>query len=192
MNLLFRSGYKKYCYVECIYYIPLQFWYCRSPGMSPPLITLQYNKGKINLEFRNLSELVIALNDKGTHVSDVNYTTFSTTPSITDSHFNVNYVYLDIDERAKFTQKDHEYLIKQLQITGSESLSFGQQSQKLKLNFNHSCKELIWVLQCDENATSHGTQYNYWFSFSAASPGTPFSITSCRCNGRCKNTVEQL
>ena len=167
-------GMKYNAMYERIYYIPLQFWYCRSPGMSLPLIALQYHEVKINLEFRDLSELVIALNDNGTRVSDVNYTTFSTTPSITDARLYVDYVYLDSDERAKFAQNDHEYLIEQLQFTGSESLSFGQQSQKLKLNFNHPCKELIWVLQRDENATSRGTQYNDWFNYSAASPGTPF------------------
>ena len=158
---------------ERIYYIPLQFWFCRSPGMSLPLIALQYHEVKINLEFRDLSELVIALNENGTRVQDNNYTTFSNTntPSITDARLYVDYVYLDSDERAKFAQHDHEYLIEQLQFTGSESLSFGQQSQKLKLNFNHPCKELIWVIQRDENAVMRGTMYNDWFNYSAASPG---------------------
>ena len=60
-----------------------------------------------------------------------------------------------------------------MQFTGSESLSFNQQSQKLKLNFNHPCKELIWVIQRDENATLRGTQYNDWFNYIDAAPGTP-------------------
>lgn len=158
---------------ERIYYIPLQFWFNRSPGMSLPLIALQYHEVKINIEFRDLSELVVALNANGTRVADNNYTTFSTMASMTDCRMYVDYVYLDTDERAKFAQNDHEYLIEQLQFTGSESITFGQQSQKIKLNFNHPCKELIWVIQRDENATQRGTQYNDWFNYSAASPGTP-------------------
>lgn len=158
---------------ERIYYIPLQFWFCKSPGMSLPLIALQYHEVKINIEFRDAAELVVALNANGSRVSDVNYTTFSTMPSITDCRLYVDYVYLDTDERAKFAQNDHEYLIEQLQFTGSESLTFGQQSQKIKLNFNHPVKELIWVIQRDENATLRGTQYNDWFNYSAAAPGTP-------------------
>jgi hypothetical protein len=44
-------------------------------------------------------------------------------------------------------QNPHEYLIEQLQYTGEESV--GSSSNKLKLNFNHPCKELIWVVQPD-------------------------------------------
>ena len=158
---------------ERIYYVPLQFWFNRSPGMSLPLIALQYHEVNINIEFRDVSELVIALNNNGTRVTDINYTTFATVPSITDARLYVDYVYLDSDERAKFAQNDHEYLIEQLQFTGSESIAFSQQSQKLKLNFNHPCKELIWVIQRNENATQRGTRYNDWFNYSAAEPGTP-------------------
>ena len=166
-----ECGMKYNAYHERIYYVPLQFWFCRSPGMSLPLIALQYHEVKINIEFRDASELVIAMNLNGTRVSDFNYTTFAITPTITDARLYVDYVYLDSDERAKFAQNDHEYLIEQLQFTGSESLSFNQQSQKLKLNFNHPCKELIWVLQRDENAVTRGTMYNDWFNYCAASPG---------------------
>lgn len=46
-------------------------------------------------------------------------------------------------------QNPHEYLIEQVQFTGDESV--GSSSNKIKLNFNHPCKELIWVVQPDAN-----------------------------------------
>jgi hypothetical protein len=46
-------------------------------------------------------------------------------------------------------QNPHEYLIEQLQFTGDESV--GSSSNKIKLNLNHPCKELIWVVQPDAN-----------------------------------------
>jgi hypothetical protein len=46
-------------------------------------------------------------------------------------------------------QNPHEYLIEQLQFTGDESV--GSSSNKIKLNFNHPCKELVWVVQPDAN-----------------------------------------
>jgi hypothetical protein len=46
-------------------------------------------------------------------------------------------------------QNPHEYLIEQLQFTGDESV--GSSSNKVKLNFNHPVKELIWVVQPDAN-----------------------------------------
>ena len=40
-------------------------------------------------------------------------------------------------------------LIEQVQFTGDESV--GSSSNKIKLNFNHPCKELIFVVQPDQN-----------------------------------------
>jgi hypothetical protein len=56
-------------------------------------------------------------------------------------------VFLDTDERRRMAQNPHEYLIEQLQFTGDESV--GSSSNKIKLNFNHPCKELVWVVQPD-------------------------------------------
>ena len=59
----------------------------------------------------------------------------------------VDYIFLDTDERRRMAQYPHEYLIEQLQFTGEESV--GTTSNRIKLNFNHPCKELIWVVQPD-------------------------------------------
>ena len=61
----------------------------------------------------------------------------------------VDYIFLDTDERRRMAQNPHEYLIEQLQFTGDESV--GSSSNKIKLNFNHPCKELVWVVQPDAN-----------------------------------------
>lgn len=55
----------------------------------------------------------------------------------------VDYVYLDSEERRRFAQVGHEYLIEQLQFTGEESVQ--NNSQKYRLNFNHPTKELVWA-----------------------------------------------
>ena len=59
------------------------------------------------------------------------------------------FIFLDIEERRKVAQNSHEYLSEQLQYTGDESV--GNSSTKIKFNFNHPCKELIWVVQPDAN-----------------------------------------
>ena len=69
--------------------------------------------------------------------------------SIVATSLYVDYVFLDTDERRRFAQNPHEYLITQLQFTGDESV--GSSSNKIKLNFNHPVKELIWVVQPDQN-----------------------------------------
>ncbi len=98
--------------------VPLNFWFCRNPGLALPLIALQYHEVKLKFTW-------------GT----------TTTVGIVDAEFKVivDYIYLDTDERRRFAQQSHEYLIEQLQRqseTGSKSM---------KLNFNHPVKELIWT-----------------------------------------------
>ena len=71
--------------------------------------------------------------------------------SLVAASLYVDYVFLDTDERRRMAQNPHEYLIEQLQFTGDESI--GSSSNKVKLNFNHPCKELIWVVQPDANVS---------------------------------------
>ena len=67
--------------------------------------------------------------------------------SLVAASLYVDYVFLDTDERRRMAQNPHEYLIEQLQFTGDESI--GSSSNKIKLNFNHPCKELVFVVQPD-------------------------------------------
>ena len=115
-------------------YIPLQFWFCRNPGLALPLIALQYHEVKLNIEF-----------SKSKASGSCNGGMCELTPdsSMWDSAtLWVDYIYLDTDERRRFAQVSHEYLIEQLQYTGAESLTGGTSS--VRLNFNHPIKELIW------------------------------------------------
>ena len=125
------------CMPQTTIYVPLQFWFCRNPGLALPLIALQYHEVKVNLEFRSKDECCFR---SGTEV---------TVPALVSASLYVDYIYLDTDERRRFAQVSHEYLIEQLQFTGDESVN--SVSNKVKLNFNHPCKELIWVVQPDSN-----------------------------------------
>ena len=135
---------------ETTLYVPFQFWYCRNPGLALPLIALQYHEVKINLDIRPIDEclwavgsLQCATSAKGGKV----VTAYN--QSLVAASLYVDYVFLDTDERRRMAQNPHEYLIEQLQFTGDESV--GSSSNKIKLNFNHPVKELIWVVQPDSN-----------------------------------------
>jgi hypothetical protein len=107
----------------CNLYVPLRFWFCRHVGLSLPLIALQYHEVNFNVTFSTV------------------YDTITTT---TEPQLWVNYIYLDTDERRRFAQVSHEYLIEQIQ-TQEFSWSNAGGTQTLKLNFNHPVKELIWA-----------------------------------------------
>ena len=135
---------------ETTLYIPFLFWYCRNPGLALPLIALQYHEVKINLDIRPIDECLWAVSTLSdcTQGSSVRVTT-AYNQSLVAASLYVDYVFLDTDERRRMAQNPHEYLIEQLQFTGDESV--GSSSNKIKLNFNHPCKELIWVVQPDAN-----------------------------------------
>ena len=132
-------------------YVPLQFWYCKNPGLAIPLIALQYHEVKIVLEMNYLENMLWAVrstaDEAATSVSgyfEKAESVYSNTCLVCASLY-VDYVFLDTDERRRMAQNPHEYLIEQLQFTGDQSI--GSSSNKIQLNFNHPCKELIWVVQ---------------------------------------------
>ena len=131
---------------ETTLYVPLQFWYCRNPGLALPLIALQYHEIKINLELRPLDECLWAVNDLEATAGSKKATA-AYQNSLVAASLYVDYIFLDTDERRRMAQQSHEYLIEQIQFTGDESI--GSSSNKIKLNFNHPCKELVWVVQPD-------------------------------------------
>jgi hypothetical protein len=118
-------------------YVPLIFWFNRNNGLALPLIALQYHDVRITLIYNQFQNCI---NFRGITAPVVQ------TP-MTDSFLVIDYVYLDSEERKRFAQASHEYLIEQLQFTGSESLN--SISNKYRLNFNHPCKYLIWAPHFD-------------------------------------------
>lgn len=151
-------------------YIPLQFFFCRNPGLALPLIALQYHEVKVNIKFRSASEL-----SRGTE-----NVKFNTNPRL-----YVDYIYLDTEERRRFAQSQHEYLIEQLQHTGPESTK----DDNHRINFNHPVKEIIWVTRKSnadpmEFGNVDHTAGNYFaedaLTGSVSMPTTYDSFTKCK------------
>ena len=132
-------------------YIPLEFWFCRNIGLALPLIALQYHEVKININFE-------------TAANCLHNTSSTAIPSLSKASLWVDYIYLDTDERRRFAQLSHEYLIEQLQFTGQEAITGGT-SAKIKLNFNHPCKELIWFVS---NPLSTASDRLNWCNFTTS------------------------
>ena len=163
-------------------YVPLEFWFCRNVGLALPLIALQYHEVKINIEYAQLSDMVDTTHGNFSYDGDVretddNNTHTSKSIELEDSELWVDYIFLDTDERRRFAQLSHEYLIEQLQFTGSERITSGvtqggQTSLKsVKLNFNHPCKEIVWVVKPDAVADGNvTTDTEYRFTATASKP----------------------
>jgi hypothetical protein len=131
-------------------FLPLNFWFCRNPGLALPLIALQYHEVKVKMTFESLTNLARPS-------SGANFTSpldGDTNCETSDLNFNLwcDYIYLDTDERRRFAQVSHEYLIEQLQYSEN---SISSASPKIDIDFNHPVKELIWCIR-NETAGAAG------------------------------------
>ena len=110
------------------FYIPLRFWFCNNPGLALPLIALQYHEVKIKLSFISTSEIFRIA-------------------SIANAKLLVDYIYLDTDERRRFAQVSHEYLIEQVQHEGKVPSSAEKTTKNVTVNYNHPVKYIAWVIE---------------------------------------------
>jgi hypothetical protein len=117
-------------------WLPIPFWFCRNVGLALPLIALQYHEVKVILEF-----------EANANITD------QTTNLLTNSEMKLwaEYIYLDTDERRRFAQVSHEYLIEQLQFQESGT------STAIDLNFNHPVKEIIFSAKGPDIASVDGS-----------------------------------
>jgi hypothetical protein len=99
--------------------VPLQFWFNRNPGLALPLIALQYHEVKVSITLASGFTGLALTNNASVQLW-------------------ADYIYLDTDERRRFAQVSHEYLIEQVQHTSGSTAS-------IDLNFNHPVKELVWT-----------------------------------------------
>jgi hypothetical protein len=117
-------------------YLPLIFFFNRNPGLYLPLIALQYHEVRLDFDLAS------------------NFTTY-----LNAGVFKVwaNYVYLDTEERRRFAQKGHEYLIEQVQHTGTDTVTSAGTKQ-VRLSYNHPVKELVW---CFSNTQTNNGMWNF-------------------------------
>jgi hypothetical protein len=120
-------------------HVPLQFWFCRNPGLALPLIALQYHEVKLNVQFQSANAMSVQpFTTSGNYLQLVSIW--------------ADYIFLDTDERRRFAQVSHEYLIEQVQF--SNALTIGQENavtSQHELRFNHPVKELVWLVDSSNN-----------------------------------------
>ena len=176
------------CIPEQTLYIPLEFWFNRHTGLALPLIALQYHEVKINVEFENLQYLVNLAAGESSTVSLTQALSNVANQGLVACSLYVDYIYLDTEERRRFAQVAHEYLIEQLQFTGTESVT--STSNKIQLSFNHPCKELIWVVQ-NPSYLDCNSKTNAPWRYTDAKLGNPTAVAKIQLNGQDRFTERE-
>jgi hypothetical protein len=163
--------------------IPMQFWFCRNNGMALPLVALEYHNVDIRIKLRSVSECCYIEADEQNNPVDLD-AIFDNKNINIDVSLLLEYIYLDSNERKKFAQGSHEYLIEQLQFLSIPDVDVPH--QRVTLGFNHPCKELFWIIQKNSFIENpNGTQECRWDNFTSNifKRDNPFVTTQLDLNG---------
>ena len=85
---------------------------------------------------------------------------------IQNTNLLVDYVFLDTEERKKFAQDNHTYLIEQVQMNDVKSISQNHYDSKIQINLNYPCKELFWALPQNTYLKPNSQTGNNYFNYS--------------------------
>lgn len=153
-----------------ILYIPLQFWFCRNPGLALPLLALQYNPIRIIIKLAPLQKMFWT----GDLISDPCAPQVQVNPvKLTNCMLWGDFVYLDNEERRVFVKNSQEYLIEQVQYTNTIDAPPTQNIVTAPIEFNNPIKEFIFVVQ--RNVMQ---QYHEYFNYSSLAINELFDISA--------------
>lgn len=142
-----------------VLFVPLRFSFNTSAGSALPLLALQFHDCKLNFEFRPFMELI---------KTNVEISGVLQEPGM-DCKVFATYVFLSQEERMRFAQMPHEYLIEQVQAqvenVAAASSSNGTLTRKFTLAFNHPIKELMFVYHASDNLVKSPLNGNNWFDY---------------------------
>jgi hypothetical protein len=168
-------------------YIPLNFWFSKSPDLALPLVSLQYQVVTITIEFRMLEELfqfydpinkiyisptlyrslyggTWAIGDYFQLISPDNITGLlnkKTTLDLTP-YLECNYVFLDTPERTYIATNSFDYLIENVYRTETSGI---QNIYTIDLHIANPIKEILWITRRTDIFN-----YNDWANLTAAIP----------------------
>ena len=159
-------------------YVPLNFWFCKSIGASLPLVSIQTQDVRIIVTFRQYGELIISSDGFPLKLRNQNLI------QIQQTFLDVDYIFLEDEERRFFARNNHQYLIEQVQVFATSLTTNGLRqdptdpnkmtripdlNQNILLSFNHPVKELFWVIQNSNVLSIYPYGGNEWFNFSTQS-----------------------
>jgi len=138
-------------------FVPIPFWFCRHNETSFPLIALQNQELRFEMDTRPLEDLVVESPECGSRITLSDSVEFS---------MIVEYVYLDREEARWFVNRPQVYLIEQVQQDLDNEFCGGSDIIRKELPFNGLMKELIFLTRYRVRSRE-----NLWFFYSSQEPG---------------------
>lgn len=126
--------------------IPLPFWFCKSISQAIPLLCMPFVEFGVNINIRNLEDLVVQNNYDVTYPIQFDTNTSRCPLDIT---ILADYVYLNQNERMTISQQEHAFLIEQVQEYRRDGISNSSNILYIDLPFMYPVKEFFWLVQRD-------------------------------------------
>ncbi|AYV84667.1 MAG: NCLDV major capsid protein [Hyperionvirus sp.] len=141
-----------------VMYVPVQFWFCKNISQSLPMVAMQHTEVSVTVKIKSLGE--VACWNK--------LDTFFVKEPVLNCHLLVDYIYLEGDERKRFAESKHEYLIETVQRSVSVG-GLGLMSQESRvvnttINFSNICKYLLWTVRFNKRGEANDRILN-WVDF---------------------------
>lgn len=138
-------------------FIPIPFWFCRHTDTAFPLVALQNQSLRLEIDTRSLEDLVVESPECDSRISLDGHVEFSLV---------VEYVYLDREEVRWFVNRPQVYLIEQVQQDLENEFCGGSNIIRKELPFNGLMKELVFLTRYRVRSRE-----NLWFFYSSQEPG---------------------
>lgn len=131
---------------EYIYFLDLPFHFYRNPKLSIPICALSKQNVEVRIKLRNFNEVILDPSSYGGEISRLS--------------LNVEYVYLNPDERAYLMSTEINHPITQVQLAQFK-MKTGESKKDVLLSFKHPVTEMYFVSQSNVSSESNFTnQYN--------------------------------
>lgn len=136
-------------------YVPLNFFFERSPGLAVPVIAAQYHEIQFAFEIANMHEMVRRWDDAANAWAPLRGGDQPIKSGSLGMRVFVDYCFLDTDERRKFATNSHSLLITQTQFHGTDSIenTTADVMYPVRLNLNHPCSMIAWTAGLDASET---------------------------------------
>lgn len=129
-----------------VYFLDLPFHFYRNPKLSIPICALTKQNVEVRIKLRNFNEVILDPSSYGGEISKLS--------------LNVEYVYLNPEERAYLMSTEINHPITQVQLA-QFNMKTGELKKDVLLNFKHPVKEMYFVSQSNVSSESNFTnQYN--------------------------------
>jgi hypothetical protein len=148
---------------ERLLMVPMQFFFCTSPSMALPILSLTYHESRLDFQFRDYKDCIRSTRRPVSTLLDAS----GYPMTLKEMKCYATQVYLDVEERRRYSNLPQEMLVTVTQFLGDAALNVqagDALTRKIPIEFSHPVKEIIWAYNPIASYTGDSTTID-WFNY---------------------------